>query len=231
VLRGALLLLTSGFSFVGLLYVPVAEVTAIYMLTPLLVTLLAALLLHEPVSRWRLALIAGGFVGALFVIRPGSGLFGWAVLLPLAGMTTYAVFQLLTRRLAGLEDPLTTHFWTGFVGCAVLLPALLGSGIDVAAVVRQATAQQLLLLLMIGALGTLGHLMLVLALGLGPTARLMPFVYGQIGFAALAGWWVFDRVPDGWGWFGMALIAGCGSTGAWLNTRGGMRPAAAMAAD
>ena len=60
---------------------PVAEFTAIVMLTPVMVTLLAAWLLKERVSRWRWALVAGGFVGVLIVIRPGSGLFGWAVLL------------------------------------------------------------------------------------------------------------------------------------------------------
>ena len=55
-LRGNLLLVTSGFSFVGLRYVPVAEATAIFMLTPMRVTLLAATVLHGRVSaragRW-----------------------------------------------------------------------------------------------------------------------------------------------------------------------------------
>ena len=130
-LRGSLLLVTSIFSFIGLQYVPVPELTAIYMLTPLLVTLLAATVLREPVSALRWALVAGGFVGALMVIRPGNGGLGWAILLPLAGTCCYAAFQLLTRRLAGLENPLTTHFWTGFVGAAVLLPLLLAGPVDV----------------------------------------------------------------------------------------------------
>jgi len=218
-LRGSLLLITSVFSFIGLQYVPVAEVTAIFMLTPLLVTLLAATVLHEPISRGRAWLVAGGFIGALIVIRPGAGLFGWPVLLPVAGMVAYAVFQLLTRRLAGVEDPLTTHFWTGFVGAAVVLPLLLLSGIDLGAVFAATPAQPLWLLLLVGVLGTLGHLLLVLAMGLAPTATLMPFIYLQIGTAAIAGWIVFGHLPDAWGWFGMALIAACGATAAWLNVR------------
>ena len=60
--------------------------------------LLAAWFLHEPVSPLRWALVCGGFVGALIVIRPGSGLFGWAVLFPLAGAFTYAAFQVLTSK-------------------------------------------------------------------------------------------------------------------------------------
>lgn len=219
VLRGLLLLVTSVFSFFGLQHVPVPEFTAIFMLTPLVATLLAAVLLGERVTPLRALLVAGGFAGALVVIRPGSGVLGWAVLYPLAGMAAYAFFQVLTRRLAGAEDPLVTHFWTGFVGAAVLLPVLAASPVDVPAVLAAATPLQLAVLLGIGALGTFGHLMLVVAMGLAPTATLMPFIYAQIGWAALLGWLVFGQLPDGPGWAGMALIAACGASAVWLNSR------------
>jgi len=224
-LRGLLLVATSGFSFFGVQRMPVPEFTAINMLTPVLVTLLAAWLLHERVSRWRWALVGAAFAGALIVIRPGSGLFGWAVLFPLVGAVTYAAFQVLTRRLAGLENPLTTHFWTGLVGSAVLLPLLWASGIDVRAAFAAVPATHWALLALVGALGTGGHLMLILALGVAPTATLMPFVYVQIGAAALVGWWLFGHLPDFWGWIGMAVIATSGATSAWLNLRGAGAPA------
>lgn len=218
-LRGVLLLVTSVFSFFGLQHVPVPEFTAIFMLTPLLATLLAAVLLKERVTPLRALLVAGGFAGALVVIRPGMGGLGWAVLLPLAGTLAYAFFQVLTRRLAGHEDPLVTHFWTGFTGAVLLLPVLLASGVDVAGAWAAATPWQRTVLFLIGALGTFGHLMLVVAMGLAPAATLMPFVYLQIGAAALFGWWVFGQLPDGPSWAGMALIAACGASAVWLNTR------------
>ena len=219
VLRGALLLATSAMSFYGVQHMPVPEFTSINMLTPVLVTLLAAWLLRERVSRLRWALVAGAFAGALIVIRPGSGLFGWAVVFPLAGAVTYASFQLLTSRMAALEDPYTTHLWTGVVGTAILLPLIAASPIDVPAVLAAASGSQLALLLLAGALGTGGHLLLILALGLAPASVLMPFIYLQIGAAALLGWWLFGVLPDAWGWVGMAVIAGCGGTSAWLNVR------------
>ncbi|MEO6408188.1 MAG: hypothetical protein ABIO45_05480 [Burkholderiaceae bacterium] len=49
------------------------------------VTLLAGWVLHEPVSRLRWALVAGGFAGALIVIRPGGNHFGWTVLTGVVG--------------------------------------------------------------------------------------------------------------------------------------------------
>jgi hypothetical protein len=106
VLRGLLLLTSSAFGFYALQHLPVAEFTAIVMLTPVMVTLLAAWLLKEAVSPLRWALVAAAFTGTLIVVRPGSDLFGWAVLLPLGNATAYALFQLLTRRLAGHKrDP------------------------------------------------------------------------------------------------------------------------------
>jgi drug/metabolite transporter (DMT)-like permease len=233
-LRGSLLLFTSAMSFYGLQHMPVPEFTAINMLTPVLVTLLAGWLLHEPIGGLRWLLVAGGFAGALIVIRPGSGLFGWAVLFPLAGACTYASFQVLTSRLATLESPYTTHFWTGLVGSLILLPLLLASPIDVLAVLAAATPPQWGLILLIGACGTFGHLMLILALGIAPTSTLMPFVFTQIGLAALLGWLVFNHLPDQWGWVGMAVITACGATSAWLNVRAASqarRPEPAASAD
>lgn len=237
-LRGALLLLTSACGFAGLQYMPVAEFTAILMLTPVLVTLLAPWLLKESVSALRWALVAGGCIGALIVIRPGSGLFGWPVLFPLACTCCNAAFQVMTSRLSAFESPYTTHFWTGFTGAAVMLPLLLTfmtvGQLDLPAIWATASATQLGLLLLIGMLGTVGHLMLILALGMAPTATLMPFVYTQIATATLLGWLVFRQLPDTWGWVGMAVIAACGAASAWLNVRSAsaaQRPLSVVAAD
>ncbi len=219
IVRGGLLLATSAMSFYGVQYLPVAEFTAINMLAPVVVTLLAAWVLHERVSKLRWALVCGGFAGALIVIRPGSGLFGWAVIFPLAGALTYASFQVLTSKLSAVESPYTTHFYTGLTGTAVLTPLLWLGPIDVLGTLGAATPFHLGLLLVVGLLGTSGHLFLILALGLAPTATLMPFIYVQIAAAAAVSFAVFRYVPDGWAWVGMAVIAACGAASAWLNLR------------
>ena len=230
-LRGALLLGSSTVAFFGLRHMPVAEFTAIVMLTPLLVTVFAAWLLHERVSPLRWALVVGGMAGALIVIRPGSGLFGWAVLLPLAGAFTNAAFQLMTSRMGSGERALTTNFYTGLTGTAILTPLILTNSVDVDGVLMSASALQLWLLLALGALGTTGHLMLIMSLTRASTATLMPFIYTQIAFAALVGWLVFRRTPDFWGWVGMAVIAACGAASAWLNMRERQQLQAPVVAD
>lgn len=218
-LRGALLLLTSALLFFGIQHMPVAEFTAVGMLTPVLVTLLAALLLKEKLTPLRTALVVGGFAGALIVVRPGSGLFGWAAVTPLAMAFVYANYQLLTRKLASLEHPLTTHFYTGLVGTLIMVGVLAVSGIDVAAALAALPATTWGLLLFAGLMGTAGHLFLILAVGVAPLAVLMPFTYVQIGFASFTGWLAFGHVPDGWAFVGMAVVAVCGAASVWLNLR------------
>lgn len=228
--RGALLLATSALLFFGVQQMPLAEFTALGMLTPVVATLLAAWLLHERVSRLRWALVWGGFAGALIVIRPGSGVFGWAAAFPLTMALCYGSFQVLTRKLAGLEGPYTTHFYTGLWGTLLLAPVLLLGRDDLVAVVLDAPPWQIGLALAIGALNTTGHLFLIFAFRVARTATLMPVTYAQIGFAVIASWLVFSHVPDAWAWIGIAVITTCGALSAWLNVRGGVDHVAAVRA-
>lgn len=219
-LRGTLLTITSGLSFFGLQHMPAPEFTAINMLAPLLVTAGAAAWLGEPVRPAQRAAVVVGFLGALLVVRPGSGVFGWSALFPAACAVFFAAFQLLTRRLSGHERPTTTHFYTGAVGTVLLVPFVLAGAGGLPEALAAAPAWVLALALLLGVLGTGGHLLLILAFGLAPAATLMPFVYLQIGFATLLGAAVFGVWPDGWSLAGMSVIAASGATTAWLNVRG-----------
>lgn len=229
--RGALLLTTSALSFWGLQAMPVAEFTALILLTPLIVTMLAGFVLRERVSLLRWAVVVGGFAGALLVVRPGTGLLGWHAALPLAASLSYAVFQVLSSRLATMESPFTTHFWTGFVGAGLLAPVLAGwivtGGVDIGAALREAGPVAWTWLVLAGLFGTAGHLCLILALGMAPAATLMPFMYTQILIAGAIGWAVFGHLPDRIALAGMALVAACGAAGAWLNLRPGAGATAA----
>jgi drug/metabolite transporter (DMT)-like permease len=210
-LRGLLLLLTSLFTFLSLTYMPVGEFTAIAMLTPLVMTGLAATRLGENVSATRWALVSGGFVGTLLIIRPGTEVFQWTLLLPLIQVACYSSFQILTSKMVKTEDPVTMHFYTGWVG--TLLASL-------ALPLVWEPPQTLVLwagLLLMGLMGTVGHFLLILAYQRTTATTLTPFLYVQIGFAMLGGWLVFDHLPDVWAGLGMTLIAVSGACGAWLS--------------
>ncbi len=211
VLRGLLLATSSVFAFFSLKHMPVAEFTAIVAISPLAVTLLAAALLGEHVSRLRWCLVAGGFAGTLIIIRPGSDHFGWTVLLPAVVVLLNVGFQLLTSRLARTEDAFTMHFYTGWVG--TLAASLALSFFWTALPDWRLWAG----LALVGLAGTTGHFLLILAFMRTTASTLTPFFYAQIAFAMLGGWLVFSHIPDGWSLAGIGLIGVCGVLSAWLT--------------
>lgn len=216
-LRGLLLLTCSALSFTGVRYMPVAEFSAIAFLTPFVATVLAARLLGERVTPVSWALIALGFVGALIVIRPGTGVLGWPVLFPLGLALAYGSFQALTRRLSAEEDPYATHFFTGWVGTLLLTPVLWWAVPQPLVLMSSLSAGQWALLLGVGLCGTVGHFFLIQAYNRAPAASLAPFTYTQLAFVALGAGWVFGQWPDAFGWTGMAVIAVAGVGSALLG--------------
>lgn len=213
ILRGVLLLCSSLLAFLSLKYMPVGEFTALLMITPLVITLLAAHRLGERVSLLRWLLVGGGFAGTVIIVRPGSDLFGWAMLLPLTLVATNAWFQVLTSQLARTEEAVTMHFYTGWTGALLASVALP----FVWSLPQNRTEWSGLLLM--GVLASVGHFLLIQAYRRAPAATLTPFLYAQIGFAMLGGWIVFAHVPDRWSLLGMAMITACGATSTWLTVR------------
>lgn len=212
-LRGLLILTSSVLAFISLRYLPVGEFTAIVMITPLLITLLASTTLGEKVSPLHWGLVGGGFVGTLIIIRPGGDSFSWATLLPLGLVVCNAWFQALTSKMARTEDPVTMHLYTGWVGTLVVscvVPFVWTTGIS---------WQLWALLMLMGLSATTGHFIMILAYQRAPAASLTPYMYAQIGFATIGGWLAFSHIPDNWSIVGMAMIAVCGTGGAWLAFR------------
>lgn len=201
-LAGANLMFSSA-----LKYLPLTDATAIGFASPLFTVALAAIWLRERVG-WRRWLGVGiGLLGVLVALRPpfltGEAPAHWATILPLGTAAMFAVYQILTRRLATIDDPRTTILHTGF-----------------AAAVATSLAQPLVwiwpgaldwgLLVMLGVLGALGHGLLVLAYSRAPVSLLAPLSYTQLVWAALAGVLVFGDWPDGWMLAGAAVIAAGG---------------------
>lgn len=213
ILRGLLLVTTTLLAFSSLQFMPVGEFTAIVLITPLVITLLAGRLLGEVVSPLRWVLVIGGFAGAMMIIRPGDEAFHWTALLPLALVGTNAWFQVLTSKLAKTEDPMTMQLysgWTGAVVASVALPFVWTAWPPL---------NIFFLLVLMACLVTAGHFMLILAYQRTPAVTLTPYFYLQICFAMLGGWLVFAHVPDIWVILGMVLIGVCGVAGGWLTVR------------
>ncbi|MDI9333233.1 MAG: DMT family transporter [Cytophagales bacterium] len=220
--RGILLTLSSVMAFFSLKLIPVADFTAIMMLTPLLMTVIAAFGMKEKVSPLRWLFVLTGFVGALVVIRPGNAAFTWGSLLPFLLVFMSAGYQLLTYQLAKIDDAATTHWYTGLIGfvfATLALPFVIQSGTQAWLNAMLGAWDKVGWLILIGVFATLGHGLLILGYARAPVATLTPYLYVQIPFAVLGGWLVFAHQLDVWAIIGMVIIATSGVLGTWVAAR------------
>jgi drug/metabolite transporter (DMT)-like permease len=204
ILRGLLLLLGALFFNSALKFLPLAEASAIAYLAPLFVTVISVVFLKEKVEPARWVAVLCGFAGVLIIIRPGSGVFTWAALLPMCNATTFAVYQIVTRRLAHLESPYTSIFYAGLVGTVLL------AGILPDVWMLPQTWGHAVAFVTFGVFAALGHLILIKAYVHASASRLAPFSYSQLIWVAVIGFFAFGDFPDVWSLLGMITIIASG---------------------
>jgi drug/metabolite transporter (DMT)-like permease len=203
-LRALGLLGATFFNFLAVQYLQLAETASIFFLAPFIVTALAGPFLGEWAGARRWAAIVIGFVGALFIIRPGPEGFQPAMLLSLAATVSYAFYILLTRRLTRDETAQGMILLPALIAAAIMTPIGMIQWQQVPGALHWA------LLLVTGFFGGLGHWFLIKAHETAPAPTLAPFLYTQLLWMVLLGYLVFGDLP-GWSTLlGAAIIVGSG---------------------
>ncbi len=203
-MRSLLQLLALVAFIVGLLYVPMTTATAIYFVGPLLVVAMAALLLGERVGIRRWFAVLAGFAGAMVIIRPGADDTHWAALLILLSALFYALYQVLTRRIADHDDFRVTAVFTiliAFVASTIAVPFYWITPVD---------WLDWLVFGGLGIFGGLGHLFVIKAYEHAEASVVGPFDYGQLLGVSVVGYLVFAEIADLWTWIGAAIIIASG---------------------
>ena len=198
--RSALLLTSTALNFFALRYLQLDEALAILFSTPFLVALLCVPLLGEWVGWRRWTAISVGFLGVLLVARPGLGGLHPAALLSLGSAICYALYVISTRVLARTDSSETTLFYSNIVGAVAMLPIVpfVWSAPQNALVVA--------LMVLIGALGSGGHYLLIRGHRLAPASALAPFIYTQMIWTTALGFLVFGDVPHTWTIVGGSIV-------------------------
>jgi drug/metabolite transporter (DMT)-like permease len=193
---------TIMFTF-GVRYLPVADATAIYFVSPILIMALSVVFLGESVGWRRWSAASVGLLGVLIVIRPGTGAFQAASVLPLLGAMSWGAAAVVTRKMSGRDHSLTTLAYSAFVGFVALSLAL---------PYDWATPEwsQVGIGLCVGVLSTIGHWLVILAYRHGTASFVAPFAYVQLIWAGALGYLVFAAVPDAWTVAGACIIAASG---------------------
>lgn len=202
--RGLLLAGATLLYFTSLSVLPLADAAAISFVLPLFVAALAVPMLGERLDLPRTLAILVGLAGALMIVRPGSDLFTFYALLPVAMALFNALYQILTRKVAGIEHPLTSLIWGAIVGAALF------SAAAPLVWIAPGTAWHWILLLVIGLLASIGHYLLIKAYDYANATLLAPYTYTAMVWAVLLGLVVFGNFPDGESLAGMAVIVASG---------------------
>lgn len=204
IVRSMLLAGSTVFNFFALRYLQLDQTSSIMFTTPFFIALCAGPMLGEWIGPRRWVAILIGFSGVLLVTRPGAGGIHPAAILSLGGAICYAIYNLMTRMLAAYDKTSTTVFYSALVGMLV-------SSIPIPWVwVTPAEPKVIAAMVLIGAFGWIGHMLLIMAHRRAPAPILAPFIYTQIIWMMIAGYLVFGDVPNHWTIAGALVVVGSG---------------------
>jgi len=178
---------------------PIATVTAIVFSSPVVVLVFSMRMLGERVSWARWIAVIIGFAGVLAIIRPGGVGFEWALLIPVAAAVASGLRDLMTRRLARSDTSISVLFWASALMVAVTLFTIpLGW--------QPLTLSASIWLIVNGLLNAGAHFLMIEALRLGAAGLVSPFRYTAILWATVAGFLVWQEVPDAMTMIGAAML-------------------------
>jgi drug/metabolite transporter (DMT)-like permease len=212
VLRGLILMTATFFFFTGLKFMPIADAMAIFYVQPLLVVVLSALLLGEHLDAPRILAVIIGFVGTLVVIRPGFAEVDVSVIFPLGAGLCFALYVIVTRKLAGEAKAVTTTFQTAAIGAIVVSCMLPFIWVP-------PTSTQWLLMMLMAAFGVGGHYLVTKAYDYAEASLLAPFAYLEILMSIFAGWLFFADLPDRFTILGVTILIASALYISWRERR------------
>ena len=202
-LRSVALMMATTLFFFAFSRLGLAEASAIFNISPVLITLGAFLFLREQIGPRRLIGIIVSLLGALIIIRPGTGVFSIYALLPLGAAIFYSTYSLATRFVGTDESPWTSLFYSAIFGA-------LCYSIYIAFYWNPMSNNAILLTIIIGLFGTAGHICLIRALTLGEASLVAPFIYTNLLFTTTWGFVLFGNLPDFWTIVGALIIVAAG---------------------
>ncbi len=208
--RTVLHILGIGMMFSALRYLPLADALAIAFVMPFIMLLLGHFAMGEHVGLHRMVACSIGFIGTLLVIQPNFAEVGAPALLPLGVAVVFALFMMVTRKVARALDPIKLQAISGLQASAMLLVLLVtfAPRTDIAS--YDFEMQTWALLIALGVIGTLAHLFMTWSLRFAPASTLAPMQYLEIPFGTAIGWLIFSDLPNGLAAIGICITVGAG---------------------
>jgi drug/metabolite transporter (DMT)-like permease len=204
IVRAVFLLASTGFNFIAVSHLQLADTVSINFAAPLMVTALSGPMLGEWPGPRRWAAVVVGFIGVLIVLRPTPDAFQPAALWAVGSAICYTGYQLTTRQLTATESPAGLLVYGSLIAVIATSPPIPFIG------VAPPTWQVWVALAITGIAGTVGHWLLIIANRDTPAPVLAPFVYTEIVWMIVIGYALFGDLPQSSTLIGAAVVVASG---------------------
>ena len=147
---------------------------------PLLTVLLSGVFLKEEITRIKLVAVGVGFLGVIIIINPINLQFTLVSFLPLISAVTFAIYAVLTRKVASTDNTETSFFWVSLVSAiAITIPSPL--------FYKPIQFSDIYFLILLCMFSLVGHFLLTNAYRHAEASVLQPFSYFHLFFASIVG--------------------------------------------
>ena len=221
-LRGLLMVCSYTAFYMAMAAMPIAEVTAIFFVSPLIITLFSVLFLGETVGLRRWSAVIVGFAGVLVIVQPGTEGLDPVAFLPLVASITYAGSVIITRRIGRTQSGASLAFFAmlTFIAISGLAGGIMGDGDfaddshpSLSFLLRawvMPGARDMLFLASIGLIAAIGFYCLSQGYRIAPASVVAPFEFISMPLAVLWGIAVWNEHPPMTTLLGIVMIIGSG---------------------
>ena len=219
IFRGLAVVGANTFFFISIAELSLAEATAIFFISPILITIFAMFFLQEKVGIRRGLACFIGFLGMLFIIKPGTISFELISIFPLIAALFYTALHIITRKYGSQEKPLTMGFYIQV--CFLVTSLMFAGGFYLAdfdaehsnsltfltgSWVSVSTFDMFHILVGIALPISIGGILVSYAYKNYEASFLAPFEYGALVIAVVSTYLIWNEIPDRLSLIGMILI-------------------------
>ena len=199
-----------GFSsfYVSLTVLPLGTATALFFVTPFLITIFAHFFLKEEIGLRRWSAVVVGFIGVYITLNPDFSNFNYLSLLPILCALCYSLSMIIIKKTSD-KDSVYTQTFTFYIGAIILsiiFYFIIGDGQYNTSnhpasqfIFREWFVDfnnNILLMAATGVTATLAFLFLFTAYSIASPAVVSPFEYSILFWSPLVGWLYFDEIPS-----------------------------------
>lgn len=178
-------------NFYAVDHLNLADASMLNKMSPFFAIIFSFFLLKEKISPVQAIIVAGAFIGSLFIVKPSAQILSSpsSLIGLIGGMgagTAYTFVRILGQR--GENKSFIVLFFSAF-SCLVFLPFLIFS-------YQEMNFKQFAFLILAGASACGGQFSVTSAYCYAPAREISVYDYSQLIFATILGFIVFGQIPD-----------------------------------